>query len=50
MEGCEAKGLILKKGEMLFSDGLGDAKSGADTYITMVKKNTNSIVTALKND
>lgn len=50
MEGCSAKGLNLKKGKMLFSDGLGDAKSGADTYIKMVKMNTNSIVTALTND
>lgn len=47
IEGCQAKGLDLKIGGKLFSDGLGDAQSGADTYIKMIKKNTNTIVNAL---
>lgn len=47
-EGCEAKGHVLKQGGTLFSDGLGDEKSGANTYIKMIKKNTTTIVEALK--
>lgn len=47
MEGCKEKGLELKNGGTLFSDGLGDAKSGAETYIKMIKKNTQTIVSAL---
>lgn len=47
-EGCEAKGHVLKQGGTLFSDGLGDKNSGADTYIKMIKKNTTTIVEALK--
>lgn len=47
-EGCEAKGHTLKQGGTLYSDGLGDAESGADTYINMIKKNTETIVSALK--
>ena len=41
------KGLNLKIGGPLFSDGLGDAQSGAETYIKMIKKNTNTIVGGL---
>lgn len=47
VEGCKSKGLNLKIGGTLYSDGLGDSESGADTYIKMIKKNTNSIVSAL---
>jgi len=47
-EGCAAKGHILKQGGTLFSDGIGDKKSGADSYIKMIKTNTNTIVEALK--
>tara|TARA_Y100000589_G_scaffold247029_1_gene234973 strand:- start:6308 stop:7240 length:933 start_codon:yes stop_codon:yes gene_type:complete len=46
-EGCKAKGLDLKVSGPLFSDGLGDAQSGAETYIKMIKKNTNTIVGGL---
>jgi len=46
-EGCKAKGLNLKISGPLFSDGLGDAQSGAETYIKMIKKNTNTIVGGL---
>ena len=47
IEGCKSKGLNLKIGGTLYSDGLGDSESGASTYIKMIKKNTNSIVSAL---
>ncbi len=47
-EGCEAKGHKLLQGGTLFSDGLGDKKSGANTYIKMIKANTTTIVEALK--
>ena len=46
-EGCKAKGLNLKIGGPLFSDGLGDVQSGAENYIKMIKKNTNTIVGGL---
>lgn len=47
IEGCKDQGLDLKIGGTLYSDGLGDKKSGAETYIKMIKKNTNTIVSAL---
>ena len=47
IEGCQSKGLKLTIGGTLYSDGLGDVKSGADTYIKMITKNTNAIVSAL---
>lgn len=47
IEGCRDKGLDLKIGGTLYSDGLGDKKSGAETYIKMIIKNTNTIVAAL---
>lgn len=50
IEGCQSKGLNLKQGGTLYSDGLGDIKSGADTYIKMIKANTSTIVKALAND
>ena len=46
-EGCKAKGLNLKIVGPLFSDGLGDVQSGAENYIKMIKKNTNTIVGGL---
>lgn len=50
IEGCKAKGLDLKIGGTLYSDGLGDANSNAETYIKMIKMNTNTIVSSLKHD
>ena len=47
IEGCKSKGLNITIGGTLYSDGLGDTKSGADTYIKMIRKNTHSIVSAL---
>ncbi|MAW66285.1 MAG: manganese transporter [Flavobacteriales bacterium] len=47
IEGCKSKGLNISIGGTLYSDGLGDSESGANTYIKMIKKNTHSIVSAL---
>lgn len=47
-EGCISKGHNIKQGGVLYSDGLGDVKSGASTYVDMIKANTNTIVKALK--
>lgn len=48
IEGCAAKGLELKIGGTLYSDGLGDEASGANTYIKMISKNVQTITEALK--
>jgi len=44
----KAKGFDVSIGGELYSDSLGDAKSGADTYILTVKANIDTIVNALK--
>ena len=44
----KAKGLDVAIGGELYSDSLGDAESGADTYILTVKANVDTIVDALK--
>ncbi len=44
----KAKGFDVAIGGELYSDSLGDAKSGADTYILTVKANIDTIVEALK--
>ncbi|MDR2650684.1 MAG: zinc ABC transporter substrate-binding protein [Clostridiales bacterium] len=44
----KAKGFDAVIGGELYSDSLGDAKSGADTYILTVKANIDAIVDALK--
>jgi len=44
----KAKGFDVKIGGELYSDSLGDGKSGADTYILMIKANIDTIVEALK--
>lgn len=44
----KAKGFDVAIGGELFSDSLGDADSGADTYILTVKANIDTIVDALK--
>mgnify|MGYP001446825839 CR=1 FL=1 len=49
VEGCKSKGLTLKIGGPLFSDGLGDAQSGAETYINMIKNFHNYQQYPLKN-
>lgn len=44
----KAKGFDVTIGGELYSDSLGDADSGADTYILTVKANIDTIVDALK--
>ena len=45
----KARGATVKKGALLYSDALGDANSGADTYIKALRSNVDAIVNALKN-
>lgn len=42
-----ARNLNIGVGESLFADSLGDEESGADTYLKMMRQNTNRIVAAL---
>ncbi|MEL7534160.1 MAG: zinc ABC transporter substrate-binding protein [Bacteroidota bacterium] len=42
-----ANGLGVKVGGKLFADSLGDEESGADTYLKMIRQNTDRIVDAL---
>lgn len=49
IEGCKAKGHRVKIGGTLYSDALGDLKSGANTYIGMMRKNVKTLVNALNN-
>ncbi|AZK46244.1 metal ABC transporter solute-binding protein, Zn/Mn family [Paenibacillus lentus] len=46
--GAKEKGHTVNIGGELYSDSMGDPGSGADTYITMVRHNVNTIVEALK--
>lgn len=45
-----AKDLNVKIGGKLYADSLGDEASGADTYIKMMKQNTDIIVSALSKE
>ncbi len=47
-EGCKAREWDVAIGGTLYSDAMGPAGSGADTYIGMVRSNVNTIVEALK--
>lgn len=44
----KAKGFDVAIGGELYSDSLGDAESGTDTYLTTVRANIDTIVNALK--
>ena len=48
IEGCSARGFPVKLGGTLYSDALGPAGSGAETYTGMVATNAATIATALK--
>jgi len=48
IEGCKAKGFKVEIGGLLYSDALGGKDSGADTYLSMISKNTSTINAALK--
>lgn len=47
VEPCRARGHDVKIGGELFADALGDAESGADTYLRMMRANVRTIVEAL---
>ena len=47
-EGCLARGHEVVIGGTLYSDAMGGAGSGADTYVGMVRSNVDTIVEALK--
>ena len=47
-EGCLDRGSQVKIGGTLYSDAMGAADSGADTYVGMVESNVNTIVGALQ--
>ncbi len=47
-EGCLARGHEVMIGGTLYSDAMGEAGSGADTYIGMVRTNVTTIVEALR--
>ena len=47
-EGCKARGWNVAVGGTLYSDAMGPAGSGADTYIGMVRSNVNAIVEAMR--
>lgn len=47
-EGCKARGWDVAVGGTLYSDAMGPAGSGADTYIGMVRSNVNAIVEAMR--
>ncbi len=50
IEGCKSKGHDLKLGGTLYSDALGGKDSGADTYLSMMQTNINTIISALKDE
>ena len=47
-EGCLGRGFQVKIGGTLYSDAMGAADSGADTYVGMVESNVNTMVGALQ--
>ena len=47
-EGCLERGFPVEIGGTLYSDAMGPAGSGADTYVGMVESNVNTLVGALR--
>lgn len=47
-EAVQARGWDIASGNELFSDALGDATTGADTYISMMRYNCSALVAALQ--
>lgn len=47
-EGCLDRGFPVEIGGTLYSDAMGAAGSGADTYVGMVESNVNTLVGALR--
>jgi manganese/zinc/iron transport system substrate-binding protein len=48
LAGCRQRGWQVTIGGHLYTDALGDAGSGADTYITMVHHNVSTLVESLR--
>lgn len=48
IEPCRREGHVVRIGGELYADALGSTKSGADTYLGMIKANVDTIVAALK--
>jgi manganese/zinc/iron transport system substrate-binding protein len=48
IEPCRREGHDVRIGGELYADALGSKKSGADTYLGMIKANVDTIVAALK--
>jgi manganese/zinc/iron transport system substrate-binding protein len=48
IKGCEKRGYKVRLADELYSDALGDAADGADTFIGMYRANVKTIVKALK--
>ena len=48
IEGCKSRNINIKIGGKLYSDSLGEINSPTETYIGMIKYNTNTIVNNLK--
>ncbi len=47
MEACARKDYILEEGGTLYSDAMGDKQSNAETYLKMLKRNTETVVNGL---
>ncbi len=48
VEGCKEKGYVVKIGNSLFSDAMGEPNGEGGTYLDMIKHNVNSIIKELK--
>ncbi|MFA7272804.1 MAG: zinc ABC transporter substrate-binding protein [Crocinitomicaceae bacterium] len=48
-EACARKGYTLNEGGMLFSDAMGDSSQNAETYLKMIRRNTETLVKGLTN-
>ncbi len=48
MESCSRRNYKLRKGGTLYSDAMGDKKSNAETYLKMLRRNTETLVSGLK--
>ena len=47
-QACKRANYEIKEGGVLYSDAMGDEKSGAETYLKMLQKNTETILSGLK--
>lgn len=48
IEGAEQQGHTVEPGGVLYSDALGPAESGAETFVDMYRHNVNTVVSGLK--